>query len=82
MIIKTQSGSLYEIDEEQKQVRRLHGNKEATKLQGDNTWKKYAYLSEVKIGQSLFIIWADKAAGYSIPATTTSPITEINPALS
>jgi hypothetical protein len=79
MIVKTQTGSLYEIDEDNKQVRRLHGTKQATKLQGDNEWKKYAFIADAEVGQSLLIIWADKAEGYAVPTTITSPITEINP---
>lgn len=80
MIIKTFSNSLYELDTQNKRARRLHGKKDPTKLTGkDGEWKAYTFISEVIIGESLIIAWAEDVDGYTQPATQTSAIVEINP---
>ena len=82
MIIKTQSGSTYEIDESNKLARRLHGVKTPTKFfSKDEQWKKYSFISEVVIGIPLIIAWEETVEGYTQPATQTSLVVEINPTL-
>lgn len=62
MYVKTISGSLYEVDEQQKRVRRLYGAKNPTPRQGkDGDWRTYVSLSH--IGESLFIMWNDEGQG-------------------
>lgn len=59
MIATTQSGSVYEIDIEKKQIRRLSGQADPTPRQGkDGEWKEYAVLlGRVEVGAPIIITW-------------------------
>lgn len=75
MIFKT-ANSTYEIDNENKKVRRLYGLTEATERQGqDGDWKSFADISEITLGRSVLVVWALDG---SIPATVTSPVKSIH----
>ena len=71
-LIKTESGSLYEIDEENKKIRRIYGTLVPTsRFKTDGEWVKYESINNIRLHHSLVIIWAlDK----KLPATITSPI--------
>lgn len=72
IIIKTLSGSAYEIIEQEKKIRRLYGNEGPTPRQGtDGEWKEYFSLS--LYDDILIIFWNDSGK-----ATMTSPIVEFS----
>lgn len=80
MIFRTYSGSLYELDQEQKRIRRVFGTRPAQKYQGkDCEWKTYIELfPEIpKLDRPLIIVWECKVDDEIIVRTTqTSLITE------
>ena len=54
----TESGSVYQVDEQNKLVRRLSGNKNPTPRQGiDGEWKEYY---ELHVDKIMAIQWNDK----------------------
>jgi hypothetical protein len=74
--VKTESGSIYEIDEENKQVRRLTGTANPTLRQGaDGEWRKYANLI-YNLDNSMLIVWKYDIVDEKTIArsTITSPI--------
>lgn len=76
MIIITETGSQYEINEQALSIRRITGKNKPTPRQcNDGEWKKYSYISEPLVGARLFIIW-DYINGVA-KSTMTSPIVEI-----
>lgn len=50
MIIKTESGSAYEVDPAARQARRLSGRKESTSRMPDGAWRTFLTASEPTIG--------------------------------
>jgi len=59
-LITTDSGSVYELDEDQKRIRRLSGAKPPTPRQGsDGEWRQYEGLDRVgpEGAQRLMVIW-------------------------
>jgi hypothetical protein len=75
MIVKTKTGSVYEIDEQNKRVRRMQGVIDPTPRQGkDGEWKEYKTVAVV--GQppavGFFFDWTGLGNG-----TLTSPIVEL-----
>jgi hypothetical protein len=78
MIFYTISGSIYEIDENRKQIRRLHGNNEPTSRQGKNgNWKKYATISDIAIGKPVIIVW-EALTFDRIKTTMTSAVEKVS----
>lgn len=82
MRFRTISGSVYELDDLNKRIRRMSGAKDPTPRQGpDGEWKTYAHLLEApQEGKSLVIVWAvgdDTEAGPLLKTTMTSMIVEI-----
>lgn len=73
-LVKTESGSLYEIDEANKKIRRIYGTVVPTaQFQTDGQWVKYESINKIRKHHSLVIIWAlDK----QLPATITTPIVD------
>jgi hypothetical protein len=56
----TISGSTYEVDQDNKKIRRLKGKADPTPRQGqDGEWREYINLSPIKIGEAVLIQWAD-----------------------
>lgn len=81
----TASGSVYEVDQEKKQVRRLNGVNDPTPRQGqDGEWRIYKSITPIAVGYVVIIVW-DRATTPllegspedAIPTTMTSPIKEI-----
>ena len=83
----TKSGSVYEINTESKEIRRLNGKNDPTPRQGpDGQWRKYVdiFPDPVEVGKSLVIRWGDDTKPLPetptdeglliIPTTVTSPI--------
>lgn len=54
----TQTGSIYEIDQQSKKIRRLYGKLPSTERQGlDGEWKTYSHLTDVVVGKPVVIVW-------------------------
>ena len=72
MIFYTESGSIYELDRTQNQIRRLEGAQDPTPRQGsDGEWKTFEYCSEVREGHPTLIQWE------GIRSTLTSTVKTI-----
>jgi hypothetical protein len=72
-VFKTLSGSVYQLDEETKMVRRCFGQSPSTKRIGnDGEWKPY--LTAIYSPKGLLVVW-EVVDGVN-KATLTSPITE------
>jgi len=70
----TESGSVYEVNEEEKLIRRISGNRKPTERQGeDGEWKKYHALIRLgdDIEYSVYILWDNQGHG-----TITSRVKE------
>jgi hypothetical protein len=82
--VRTYSSSIYEIDEEAKKIRRLHGIKDPTPRQGnDGDWKDYKEII-IALNKQLIIVWGNgtNANGEAIMKTTaTSSIEAIGDSL-
>lgn len=60
MKFTTRSGSTYEVDSAAKKIRRLNGKKDPTPRQGkDGEWREYLNDISVKVGEPVWIQWAD-----------------------
>lgn len=58
MIFHTQSNSIYEVDVENKRIRRMEGKINPTPRQGiDGEWKKFLDISEIELNSPCVIIW-------------------------
>jgi hypothetical protein len=85
----TKSGSVYEIVREDNRIRRVTGVGRATKrVSGteDGKWQQAKSIGPVVIGQSVIVVWPDgtpllPGSSEGIPATITSPVTEITTTL-
>lgn len=83
MIFRTQSNSVYEVDFDNKLIRRVNGVKDPTARQGkDGEWRKYIDII-LKENSPCYIFW-DKDTPLkegsdinSLPTTVTSIVKEI-----
>lgn len=68
--------SIYEVDTENKRIRRLNGKDDPTPRQGpDGEWKPYLELmNDVKIGDPLIIAWTQDNNTGVVKTTMTSTI--------
>jgi hypothetical protein len=59
MRFETQSGSIYEVDETNKQARRVYGMYAGTERLGtDGNWRSYSDItSPIVVGQPVMIVW-------------------------
>lgn len=75
MIFETQN-SVYELDQDQKNIRRLSGKENPTPRQGsDGQWKAIKSIVPLKVGLQSMIVW-----GFGedhIKTTMTSPLIRI-----
>jgi hypothetical protein len=73
MIFNTVSGSIYEVDETNKRIRRLEGKTLGTvRVGNDGDWKRYSNISEIKVGRSIVIVWGiDYDGGEYVKARST-----------
>lgn len=68
MILKTETGSRYELDPIKKQIRRLSGVNEPTARIGkDASWRPYKEVSDPEVGAQMLIVWT--AATELLPET-------------
>ncbi len=57
-VVTTVSGSVYEVDEADKNVRRLNGIKDPTpRLGQDGDWRAYDSIHGPEIDKSMVIVW-------------------------
>lgn len=90
MIVETISGSYYEIDEANNQIRRLKGNGDITPRFGeDGKWKKYRMIlpETIQVGKGMIIAWEQDTPllpetrvdgdEIAIPATYTSNVKRV-----
>jgi hypothetical protein len=78
----TETGSVYELDSDQKRIRRLSGIKDPTVRQGlDGDWKDFASLMppDPVEGGRVYIIWkVDNVDGVSVNrGTLTSAVVKV-----
>ena len=85
MKFRTYTGSVYEVDQQGKRIRRLTGKNEPTSRQGkDNEWRDYRELI-LTVGKSAWIFWDPKTTPLldgnvdenACPTTVTSEVIEI-----
>ena len=85
MQFKTISGSLYEVDQENKQIRRLNGTNDPSPRQGkDGDFRKYSEISSIEIEKPVLICWIKEetpllsgSPEYAVPTTLTSLVEKI-----
>jgi hypothetical protein len=79
MKFETASGSLYEVDEEKKSVRRLIGVQSPTPRQGnDGEWREYLDITDINVGQGVLFVWSMIPGIISTgKSTLTSPVKRI-----
>lgn len=94
MVLRTESGSIYEVDRKNRRVRRLTGERNPTpKVGKDGEWKAYADIqpNPPEVGVPLLIVWevpnvtkSDMVGlvNIEVPTTLTSVVVAINPPLS
>jgi hypothetical protein len=77
VIVKTFSGSVYEIDRPNKRIRRLSGETPAKHPQ-DHDWRKFleAYPNNIEVGSSILILW-DTGSRMDVPTTRTSYVIQV-----
>lgn len=89
MIVKTETGSRYEVDSVKKQIRRLSGKNDPTPRIGNAEWRPYNDISDIEVGCQVLIVWTDDVelleetkamledGEHAVPTTLTSRIVEI-----
>lgn len=78
-LVNTENSS-YEIDLDGQKIRRVRGSAAPTEHQkNDLGWQKYKDITELKIGQSLFIVWdfVEESGQMRAKSTATSPLVSI-----
>lgn len=89
MKFTTITGSLYEVNTDSKQIRRLNGAKDPSPRQGkDGEWRSYLaiYPNPVKVGTGVIIRWGNDTPllpgtepGSAVPTTMTSTVVAVEP---
>ncbi len=76
MIAHTITGSIYEFNHKEQKVRRIFGQKDPTKRQGeDGEWRSYEKVY-LEVNGSLVIVWETTDDGI-LKSTITSPIKKL-----
>lgn len=77
LTFKTETGSIYKVDTENKKICRMYGVKDPTERQGqDGEWKDYYAISSIEVGRSVVICW--ELVGMVVGKTTmTSLVVEV-----
>jgi hypothetical protein len=94
MKFTTVSGSVYEVNTDSKQIRRLNGSKDPTPRQGpDGQWRSYEDITPINVGASVAIFWSAETAllaeteealksmpgAIAAPTTMTSMVASVEP---
>lgn len=62
--VRTESGSVYDLDFEKMRIRRVHGRHGPADSQPqDGIWRKIAGAEKPVVGQPMVVYWAKEAAG-------------------
>jgi len=81
MFFTTLSGSVYEVDKEAKQIRRVEGTTTTTRRVGKGEWRSYENIHGPEVGHPVTILWtADidpPPAEGTLPATVTSVVQQV-----
>jgi hypothetical protein len=83
--VRTESGSVYDVDHDEKRIRRVHGRHGPTDTQPqDGIWRRFSGLEGPTAGQSMIVYWATEAAGaketdFGFRTTVVTQVTEIDP---
>jgi hypothetical protein len=82
MIFTTRSGSVYDVDTDTKQIRRLSGLHAPQARQGkDGEWRPYEAISKIEVGYHVCIAWPEGtplhegSPPWATPSTITSVVT-------
>lgn len=76
MKIKTESGSIYELDLLEKRFRRVSGEGSPTlRLGSDGEWRNYLAVTFPRVGDRVWVTWGHTE--HASQCTTTSPVAEI-----
>lgn len=82
-VVTTVSGSVYEVDEADKNVRRLNGKSDPTPRIGkDGDWRGYDSILGPVVNESMIIVWGKNVSllpgsDGGTPVTMTSPVASI-----
>ena len=61
--VRTESGSVYDVDLDEGRIRRVHGRHGPTDTQPqDGIWRRFASLEGPEPGQPMVVYWATEAA--------------------
>lgn len=81
---KTETNSVYVVDEKEKLIMRKSGENSPTDRQGqDGVFKKYETISNIEVGKRVIIDWGggeelfEGSPSDATPVTLTSPVAEI-----
>lgn len=74
--VKTESGSVYEFDMDNLQMRRVPASKKE-KLRQDNKWVQMLLWPDIDEGYPIHIALAPLAKGYEVTMRHTTPVVEI-----
>lgn len=79
MIFYTESGSVYELDKVNNQIRRLEGVESPTPRQGlDGEWKTFEYCTDVREGRPVLIQWESSRSTLTSPVKTIASLSDTN----
>lgn len=84
MKFKTESGSEYEVNADDKKIRRLFGKVKPTDRQGaDGEWKKYEDISDIVVGRSVIVVYGKAepllpgSPRHAVPGCVTSRVASV-----
>lgn len=74
--VKTESGSVYELDPQELLLRRVPSDN-AEDLRQDDNWIQMLLWPEIEVGYPMHIALAPLAEGYAVTMRHTTPVSEI-----
>ena len=83
--VRTESGSVYDVDLDGMRIRRVHGRHGPTDTQPqDGIWRRIRGLEGPTAGESMVVYWATEAAGgketdYGFRTTVVTEVIEVDP---
>jgi hypothetical protein len=85
--VRTESGSVYDVDRRGMRIRRVHGRHGPADTQPqDGIWRRIAGIEGPLIGEPMVVYWAKEAAGaretdYGFRTTAVLEVTEVTEAI-
>lgn len=83
--VRTESGSVYDVDREGMRIRRVHGRHGPADMQPqDGIWRRISGLEGPKAGESMVVYWATEVTGptetdFGFRTTMVTDVTEVEP---